>query len=116
MSVAIINQDTFEASIQQHEIVIIDFWAEWCAPCKAFAPVFDEVSALYPNVHFAKVNVEENPEMSDVFEIRSIPFLMIFKKGVIIYADSGAMPKTVLTELVEQALKVELQQDLQGDS
>jgi len=102
---AVINTQgsEFESLITKNEIVLVDFWAEWCAPCKQFAVVYDKVSELYPEIVFAKVNVEQEAELADTFEIRSIPFLMVFKKGILIYAESGSMPESTLIELITQA-------------
>lgn len=104
----VITGDTFESCIQQHEIVFIDFWASWCAPCKQFARVYEEVAGQYPGILFAKVNVEVEEELSEAFHIRSIPHLMVFKQGIVIYSDSGSMPESTLKELASQALTVEV--------
>lgn len=93
-----------EQLITQHEIVVADFWANWCAPCLAFAPVFSEVALTEPNIHFVKMNVgEASAEVMETLGIQSIPHIMIFKNGVVVYSESGTIPKTVLQDLVEQA-------------
>lgn len=98
----------FESLINEHEIVFIDFWAEWCAPCKQFATVYERVSEQYPNIAFAKVNIEEQQDLADFFEIRSIPHLMVFKEGIVIYSDAGSIPESTLKELAQQALDADV--------
>lgn len=103
-----ITADNFESYITGHEIVIVDFWANWCAPCKNFFPVFSKVAASYPNITFAKVDIEKEQELSQAFEIRSVPHLMVFKKGIVIYSESGTMPESTLRELAEQAISADV--------
>lgn len=98
----------FESTINDNEIVFIDFWAEWCAPCKQFAKVYEQVSDQYPMIKFVKVNIEEQQELADLFEIRSIPHLMVFKEGIVIYSDAGSMPESTLKELAQQALDADV--------
>ncbi len=98
----------FESLINENELVFIDFWAEWCAPCKQFSKVYEEVSDQFPGIIFAKVNIEEQQELADFFEIRSIPHLMVFKEGIVIYSDAGSMPESTLKELAQQALDADV--------
>lgn len=108
MSTINLTADAFEACVNSNPIVVVDFWAEWCAPCKAFSPVFEQVSEKYPAATFAKVDVEAEVDLSDLFEIRSIPHLMIFKQGILIYSEAGSMPESMLVDLVEQATVVDV--------
>jgi thioredoxin 1 len=94
----------FELLINENKIVFVDFWADWCAPCKQFASIYEQISEQFPSVTFAKVNIEAEQELADFFEIRSIPHLMVFKEGIVIYSNAGSMPASTLHELVEQAL------------
>ncbi len=98
----------FEALINENEVVFIDFWAAWCAPCKQFSKVYEQVSEQFPNIVFAKVNIEEQQELAELFEIRSIPHLMVFKNEIVIYSDAGSMPELALKELAQQALDVDI--------
>ena len=103
-----VNGEQFEAVIRDNEIVIIDFWASWCAPCKQFAQVYERVAAQYEHILFAKINIEEESELAEVFHIRSIPHLIVFKQGIVIYSEAGSMPESTLKELVQQALDADV--------
>lgn len=98
----------FETLINENELVFIDFWAAWCAPCKQFSKVYEQVSDHFPGIVFAKVNIEEQQDLADFFEIRSIPHLMVFKDGIVIYSDAGSMPESTLKELAQQALDADV--------
>ncbi len=108
MSCKTLTSAEFEAVINDNEIVFIDFWASWCAPCKQFSRVYEQTAEQFPGIVFAKVNIEEQQELSDLFEIRSIPHLMVFKQGIVIYSDAGSMPESTLKELAQQALDVDV--------
>jgi thioredoxin 1 len=103
-----VSNEEFESLIRDNEIVFVDFWAAWCAPCKQFAHVYDKVAALYDHVVFAKINIEEEQALADMFQIRSIPHLMAFKQGIAIYSEAGSMPESTLKELVQQALDADV--------
>lgn len=98
----------FHTLIENHSIVFIDFWAEWCAPCKQFAANYEHTAEQYPQIVFAKINIETEQDTAEYFEIRSIPHLMVFKEGVVIYSNSGSLSASVLNELAEQALQVDM--------
>jgi len=97
-----LTSENFKDVINNNDIVIVDFWAEWCGPCKSFGPTFEAASDKYPEIAFAKVNTEEEREMAAGFNIRSIPTLMVFREQVILYAEAGALPASALDQLVEQ--------------
>ena len=103
-----INTEEFDTLIQDNEIVFVDFWAEWCAPCKQFASIYDKVASSYENVVFAKVNIEQESELAETFQIRSIPYLMVFKEGIAIYSEAGSVPESTLIELVQQAIDADV--------
>ena len=110
MAVLELNKANFKDTIEQNQTVILDFWAPWCGPCRRFAPVFEAVAAKYPDVKFAKLNTEDEPEIAASFEIQSIPTLMIIKEGDIIFAQPGALPEEILEELVQKAKEVDMEQ------
>ncbi|MEW6165524.1 MAG: thioredoxin [Pseudomonadota bacterium] len=105
-----LTADNFKDTISNHDIVIVDFWAEWCGPCRSFAPTFEAASEKYPDVAFAKVNTEEEREMAAGFNIRSIPTLMVFREQVILYAEAGALPASALDQLIEQVRALDMEQ------
>ena len=103
-----VKPEQLDELVQSNMIVLVDFWAEWCAPCKQFAVVYEEISLEYPDIVFAKVDIGVQSELAEMFEIRSIPHLLIFKQGMLIYSESGSMPKSRLKELVVQTETVEV--------
>ncbi|WP_133129647.1 thioredoxin [Legionella yabuuchiae] len=103
-----LTQANFESVIDENQIVLIDFWAEWCAPCKQFAKVYEKVASQFKEVIFAQVNIEEQAELAEMFQIRSIPHLVVFKEGIVIYSEAGSMPESTLKELVQQAIDVDV--------
>ncbi len=105
-----LTADNFKDTINSHDIVIVDFWAEWCGPCRSFAPTFEAASEKYPDIAFAKVNTEEEREMAAGFNIRSIPTLMVFREQVILYAEAGALPASALDQLIEQVKGLDMAQ------
>jgi thioredoxin 1 len=102
MATSHLTSENFKDVINNNDIVIVDFWAEWCGPCKSFGPTFEAASEKYPEIAFAKVNTEEERELAGGFNIRSIPTLMVFREQVILYAEAGALPASALDQLVEQ--------------
>jgi thioredoxin 1 len=109
MATITLTADNFKETISGHDIVIVDFWASWCAPCRSFAPTFEAASEKHPDIAFAKVNTEEEREMSSGFNIRSIPTLMVFREQVILYAEAGALPAAALDQLIEQVKSLDME-------
>jgi len=103
-----LNQDNFESTITENDVVLIDFWASWCGPCNNFAPVYEETSEKYPNVVFAKVNTEVEQSLAGHFQIRSIPTLMIFREQIIIFSQAGSLPAPALEDVINKALELDM--------
>lgn len=109
MATVTLTKDNISEIINNNPIVIIDFWASWCGPCKRFAPVFEEASGKYPDIVFAKVNTEEEQEVAGYFQVRAIPTLAVFREQIGIYQNSGAMPPHAFDELIEQVRGVDME-------
>ena len=110
MTTISLTKDNFDQTVEENPMVVVDFWAAWCAPCRFFAPTFEQASEQYPDVVFGKVNTEEQPELAGAFGIRSIPTLMILRSKVILYSEAGALPQTQLHALIDQAKALDMEQ------
>ena len=108
MATVELTKDTFEDTVLSNDMVLVDFWAEWCGPCRFFAPVYEKVSEEYPDVVFAKVDTEAERELASYFNIRSIPTLMIFRDKIGIFSQPGALPEEALTDLIGQAQQLDM--------
>ncbi len=108
MATVDLTKDNFEDVVTGNDMVIVDFWAPWCAPCRAFAPTFEQASEQHADVVFAKVNTEEQQEVAGAFNIRSIPTLMVFREKVILYAEAGSLPAQALEQVITQVKGVDM--------
>jgi len=97
-----LNEESLEKTVVENDIVIIDFWAPWCGPCKSFGPIYEEVSEKYPDIVFAKVNTEAEQGIATHFQIRSIPTLMIFREQIVLFSQAGMLPASGLEEVINQ--------------
>jgi len=96
-----LTKDTFEAAIKKDGIMLIDFWADWCMPCRMFGPTYEKSAEKHPDISFTKVNTQEQQELAGMFGIQSIPTLAVFRDGVLLYAEPGALPPQALEKLIE---------------
>jgi thioredoxin 1 len=105
-----LTEENFEAAVKKDGILFIDFWAQWCPPCRAFAPVFEAAAQKHPDIVFGKVNTEEQPGLGAAFEIQAIPTLAVFREGVLLFAEAGAIPANALEQLIQKVRELDMDQ------
>jgi thioredoxin 1 len=105
-----ITEATFKETIEKQGIVIIDWWAPWCGPCRAFAPTYEKVASGHPDITFGKVNTEDEQGLAAAFEIRSIPTLMILRDSVMLFSQPGMLPEAALEDIIEQVRALDMEQ------
>jgi thioredoxin 1 len=108
MSTIDLTLETFDDTIRDNETVLVDFWAEWCGPCRSFAPTYSAVAEENPDIVFAKVDTEDQQQLAGAFGIRSIPTLMIFRDQVLLYSQPGALPRSALDDLIGQVRDLDM--------
>jgi thioredoxin len=110
MATVHLTKENFEQVVTTNTMVVVDFWAPWCGPCKGFAPVFEGASEQHQDVVFAKVNTDDEQEIAGAFGIRSIPTLMVFREKVLLFQQAGALPASALEQVLEQAKALDMAQ------
>jgi len=109
MATVALTEDTFESTVSDHDIVLVDWWASWCGPCRSFAPTFEAASERHDDIVFGKVDTESEPRLAAAAGIMSIPTLMIFREGVLVFSQPGALPPAVLDDLIAQARALDME-------
>jgi thioredoxin 1 len=103
-----ITSQTFEETIEKNDIVIVDFWAEWCGPCKSFSPIYEEVSKKHDDIVFGKIDTEAEQELAGHFQIRSIPTLMIFREQVVLFSQPGMLNAEQLEDVISKVKEIDM--------
>jgi thioredoxin 1 len=108
MSIHTLSKENFDLFIHENEIVVIDFGAEWCSPCKSFAKVFAKATTEFPQAAFGNVDIDKQPELAKDFNVQSIPFVIILRHGIAVFAQAGAMSFATLANLIQQAESLDI--------
>lgn len=105
-----LTTDNFTSTVTDNDIVLVDFWADWCGPCKQFSPIFEEASTQHEDIVFGKVDTDAEQELGQALNISSIPTVMAFREGVMVFAQAGAMPEPMLTDLIKQVRELPMEE------
>ncbi len=108
MAVVEATKENIEALVEDNDIVIFDFWAPWCGPCRTFAPIFEAASEKFPDIIFSKVNTEQQREIAAHFSIRSIPTIMVFRDAMLVFAQPGVIPENAIGELIDKVKELDM--------
>lgn len=103
-----VTKENFSEVIENNDVVIVDFWAPWCGPCKSFAPIFEAAAEANSDVAFVKINTEEQQELASYFQIRSIPTLMVFREQIIVFSQPGVLPENAVSQLITQVKELNM--------